>query len=210
MDEPLGALDRKLRLQFQFEIKKIHKELGVTILYVTHDQEDALVLSDRICVMNQAHVEQVGTPNDLYFRPTNEFVGDFLGDSNLIPGTVEHSSGDVARVRTNDGSLMCCTLQGNVSSGDEIKVMVRPDSVRLSRFDQPSEFGMRCVIQDRAFVGHAIRYTISVDDQRLTALHNSGSGIPMLEPGNQGWVDWSPGDAISLASRAASERLRAS
>ncbi|MGL3210590.1 ABC transporter ATP-binding protein [Bradyrhizobium sp. BR 1433] len=81
MDEPLGALDKKLRHQLQFEIKKIHQELGVTILYVTHDQEEALVLSDRICVMNHARVEQVGTPNDLYFRPTNEFVADFLGDS---------------------------------------------------------------------------------------------------------------------------------
>ncbi|MHB0773849.1 ABC transporter ATP-binding protein [Bradyrhizobium sp. 1.29L] len=200
MDEPLGALDKKLRLQLQFEIKKIHAELGVTILYVTHDQEEALVLSDRICVMNHARIEQVGTPNDLYFRPTNEFVADFLGDSNLVTGTVDQASGDVARVRTNDGSVICCSLQGDVSSGNPVKVMVRPESVRLSRLDRPGTSGLRGVIQNRAFVGHAIRYVIAAGDQRLAGLQNSGSGTPILEPGEEVWVDWLPGDAIALRS----------
>lgn len=204
MDEPLGALDKKLRLQLQFEIKKIHQELGVTILYVTHDQEEALVLSDRICVMNHARIEQVGTPNELYFRPTNEFVADFLGDSNLIAGIVDRSADGIARVLTNDGSVIRCRLQGDIGAGDQSKVMVRPESVRLSRLAQPEEFGMRGVIQDRAFVGHAVRYTISVGGQRLMALQNSGAGTPILAPGDQVWVDWSPNDAISLVTHQSS------
>ncbi|MGL3210589.1 TOBE domain-containing protein [Bradyrhizobium sp. BR 1433] len=96
--------------------------------------------------------------------------------------------------------MICCTLQSNLGSGNQIKVMIRPECVRLSRFDQPGEFGMRGVIQDRAFVGHAVRYTLSAGDQRLTGLQHSGSGTPILEPYDQVWVDWSPSDAISLAS----------
>ncbi|MCK1396988.1 ABC transporter ATP-binding protein [Bradyrhizobium sp. 4] len=198
MDEPLGALDKKLRHQLQFEIRKIHQELGVTILYVTHDQEEALVLSDRICVMNHARIEQVGTPNDLYFRPTNEFVADFLGDANLIRGTIDHASDGVARVRTNDGSMMGCALQSNPGPGNQMKLMVRPEFVRLTRFTEPGDFGLRGVIENRAFVGHAIRYTVLAGDQRITVLQNSGSGIPVLESNDQVWVDWLPGDAISL------------
>ncbi|MFK4719188.1 putative spermidine/putrescine transport system ATP-binding protein [Bradyrhizobium niftali] len=205
MDEPLGALDKKLRHQMQFEIKKIHKEFGVTILFVTHDQEEALVLSDRICVMNRARIEQVGAPNELYFRPTNEFVADFLGEANLISGALDRSSGEIARIRTQDGSLIACTLPcGVVAIANQIKVMVRPESIRLSRLEQRSEFGMQGIIRDIAFVGHAIRYTVEVGDQRLTCLQTSGSGTPVLEPGSEVWADWSPADAISLASQASS------
>ncbi|WP_456783952.1 ABC transporter ATP-binding protein [Bradyrhizobium sp. USDA 4516] len=200
MDEPLGALDKKLRLQLQSEIKKIHEELGGTVVYVTHDQEEALVLSDRICLMNHARIEQVGTPNDLYFRPANEFVAEFLGDSNLISGTLVQCINDVARVRTNDGAVVCCRLQGKFTSGNQLKVLVRPESVQLSRIDQSTEVGMEGVIQGRAFVGHSIRYTIAVGNQRLTVMQNSGAGKPMFEAFDRVWVTWSPTDAISISS----------
>lgn len=200
MDEPLGALDKKLRHQLQFEIKKIHTELGVTVLYVTHDQEEALVLSNRICVMNHARIEQVGTPNELYFRPINEFVAGFLGESNFIAGGLDQLSGDIARVRAAGGSVIRCTVPAGTTTPNKIKVMVRPGSIRLSKFDQPSEFGMQGVIQDRVFVGGAVQYTVQAGEQRLTSLQNSGCDNQILEPGNQVWVDWSPGDAIALAA----------
>ncbi|MFT3821469.1 MAG: ABC transporter ATP-binding protein [Rubrivivax sp.] len=202
MDEPLGALDKKLRHQLQFEIKRIHEELAVTVLYVTHDQEEALVMSDRICVMNHARIEQVGMPNELYFRPATEFVADFLGESNLILGAVTGVSENVAQVRTGDGSVVRCTLQSAVDGGQQVKVMVRPESVRLSPLDGAGEFGMRGVVRDRAFVGHAIRYTVQAGSQRMTGLQNSGSGIQVLEPGQSVWIDWAPSDAISLAAAA--------
>ncbi|MCC8984531.1 ABC transporter ATP-binding protein [Bradyrhizobium sp. 10BB] len=196
MDEPLGALDKKLRYQLQLEIKKIHKEMGVTVLYVTHDQEEALVLSDRICVMNRARIEQVGTPNDLYFRPDNEFVADFLGESNLIQGTVVESNNETTCVRTQDGFIIRCTPQPGASG--EIKVMVRPESIRLSKFGKRGGFGMQGVVHDRAFVGHSIRCTVQAGGQRLTGFQNSSSGNEILEPGCEVWVDWSTADAISL------------
>jgi putative spermidine/putrescine transport system ATP-binding protein len=201
MDEPLGALDKKLRHQLQFEIKKIHEELGVTMLYVTHDQEEALVLSDRICVMNHARIEQVGTPNELYYRPASEFVADFLGDANLIPGAVCQSTGDVGHVQTKGGARIRSTLAAG--QGGSVKVMVRPESVRLARFDKPAEFGMHGVVQEYAFVGHAIRYNVQAGDQRITALQNSGAATRILEPGTPVWVDWSPADAISVAPKSA-------
>src|SRR4051794_7365585 len=88
MDEPLGALDRQLRDRMQLEIKQLHKRLGITVLYVTHDQEEALAMSDRICLMRQGRVEQIGSPEELYFRPRTEFAADFLGESNIIPGII--------------------------------------------------------------------------------------------------------------------------
>src|ERR1700720_2867371 len=94
MDEPLGALDKKLRDQMQLEIKRIHRELGTTIVYVTHDQEEAMTMSDRICLMNAGAIEQLGTPQDLYFRPRSVFVADFLGESNLLSATVRGVDGD--------------------------------------------------------------------------------------------------------------------
>lgn len=199
MDEPLGALDKKLRHQLQLEIKRIHEELGVTILYVTHDQEEALVLSDRICVMNHARIEQVGTPNMLYFRPTNEFVADFLGESNLVCGTIGEARGEIAEVRTSDGAIVRCTLRQPTGRGKDIKILIRPESVQLTPAQQ-GDFGLRGVVQDCAFIGHAIRYTVQVGTQRLTGFRNSGAGNQVFEPGDQVWVAWSPSEAISLAS----------
>ena len=92
MDEPLGALDKKLREQMQLEIKHLHQRLGVTIIYVTHDQEEALVMSDRIAVFNRGRIEQVGTPTELYERPATRFVADFIGESNIFPGVAESAA----------------------------------------------------------------------------------------------------------------------
>ena len=98
MDEPLGALDKKLRDQMQLEIKRLHSNLGVTVLYVTHDQEEALVMSDRICLMNAGRIEQLGDPHELYFQPKSVFAADFLGDSNILDAVREGDSGFSARM----------------------------------------------------------------------------------------------------------------
>jgi len=120
MDEPLGALDKKLRDQLQFEIKRIHETLGVTMLYVTHDQSEALVLSDRICLMDQGSVEQVGTPEELYFKPRSVFAADFLGESNILDATVLEA-GDSTRLSTR-GGLQIVGLPGcSVAKGKTIK-----------------------------------------------------------------------------------------
>ncbi|WP_247523978.1 ABC transporter ATP-binding protein [Bradyrhizobium sp. 145] len=199
MDEPLGALDKKLRIQLQFEIKKIHEELGVTIMYVTHDQEEAMAMSDRICVMNHARIEQVGTPRDLYFRPSNEFVAEFLGESNIITGTVEKITDSVACVQLPDGwRVSCAATENEARIGSPVKIMVRPESLRVTTFDQQSGIGMRGTIEDLVFVGQAVRYVISSGALRLTSVNNSGYGTPTFARGDEVWADWSYDNSIAI------------
>ena len=131
MDEPLGALDKKLRDHLQFEIKRLHAELGMTVLYVTHDQEEAMVMSDRICLMNRGQIEQIGTPEELYFRPKTLFAADFLGESNLISGTiVGEESGcltlelpGIGKIKARSGSTAL--------SGSDIVHFTRPESISV-------------------------------------------------------------------------------
>jgi putative spermidine/putrescine transport system ATP-binding protein len=132
MDEPLGALDKKLRDQMQLEIKRIHRELRATIVYVTHDQEEAMTMSDRICLMNGGKIEQLGTPSDLYFRPRSLFTADFLGESNLFRGTVVQAHGDRVDVMLADGRTRASALsQDSLAAGSAVRLMVRPQNMAL-------------------------------------------------------------------------------
>ncbi|MCO5397772.1 ABC transporter ATP-binding protein [Ralstonia soli] len=132
MDEPLGALDKKLRDHMQLEIKRIHRDLGTTIIYVTHDQEEAMTMSDRICLMNAGAIAQLGTPADLYFRPKNVFVADFLGESNLLNATVTERTGDQVQVTmrgVDAGRAM--VYDPHVKTGANVRLMLRPQNVRV-------------------------------------------------------------------------------
>ncbi|AJP56755.1 spermidine/putrescine ABC transporter ATP-binding protein [Pandoraea vervacti] len=135
MDEPLGALDKKLRDHMQLEIKRIHRELGTTIVYVTHDQEEAMTMSDRICLMNAGEIAQLGTPDDLYFRPKSVFVADFLGESNLLDATVLERAGDQVRVTmpgvdAANGAL-AMVYDPQVERGRPVKLMLRPQNLHI-------------------------------------------------------------------------------
>ena len=134
MDEPLGALDRKLRDQMQLEIKRIHRELGTTIIYVTHDQEEAMTMSDRICLMNGGRIEQLGTPGELYFHPRTLFVADFLGESNLLPAVVTDVAGDSIGLALRDGGMAARARVGAspLAAGQAVRVMVRPQNLAIA------------------------------------------------------------------------------
>ncbi|PZQ50181.1 MAG: spermidine/putrescine ABC transporter ATP-binding protein [Rhodovulum sulfidophilum] len=130
MDEPLGALDKKLRDQMQIEITRLHKELGATIIFVTHDQEEAMAMSDRICLMNEGGIEQIGTPDDLYFRPKSLFVGQFFGSPNVLRGKIVARDGDVAAVDVGAADLLRAPFgMSGLAVGDRAAVLVRPESV---------------------------------------------------------------------------------
>lgn len=130
MDEPLGALDRQLREQLQIEIKQLHRQLGLTIVYVTHDQAEALTLSDRIALFHQGRIEQLGTPRDLYERPDTPFVANFLGDNNLIRCIVARSDGQDCQVRLPSGDLLAGKAAAGLASGDKAVVAIRPEAIR--------------------------------------------------------------------------------
>jgi spermidine/putrescine transport system ATP-binding protein len=133
LDEPLGALDVKLRRNMQSELKRIQREIGTTFVYVTHDQEEALAMSDRIAVMNEGRVEQIGSPHEIYDRPLTPFVADFIGSLNAIELVVAERVGDLAVGRYGDGERIVVAAGAAVCAGDAIRVAVRPERVRIDR-----------------------------------------------------------------------------
>ncbi|MGB3199447.1 MAG: ABC transporter ATP-binding protein, partial [Nodosilinea sp.] len=133
LDEPLGALDQKLRKQMQVELANLHRQLGITFIMVTHDQEEALSLSNRIAVMNNGQIEQIGTPSDIYDRPRTPFVADFIGDTNLLPGRVDQTSPTEVQVTTASGlRVLAQSTQAPRSAVQDVVVSVRPEKIGLS------------------------------------------------------------------------------
>ncbi|MFQ5971053.1 MAG: ABC transporter ATP-binding protein [Alphaproteobacteria bacterium] len=133
LDEPLGALDLKLREQMKVELKQLQAKLGTTFVYITHDQSEALVMSDHVAVMNRGRFEQVGTPQELYYRPQTAFVAGFVGNSNRWNGRIAERNGGQVRVRTDDGMVLLGQVDAGLSVGDAVEVFVRPEAITLSR-----------------------------------------------------------------------------
>ena len=130
LDEPLGALDLKLRKEMQLELKALQEQVGITFVYVTHDQEEALTMSDRIAVMSQGNVLQIGTPIEIYERPNCRFVADFIGETNFLEGTVVSRSGDSVVVNvTKLGVDISCVCDGNIQKGNNVVISVRPEKI---------------------------------------------------------------------------------
>lgn len=156
MDEPLSALDKKLREEIQAEIRRIHRETGVTILYVTHDQEEALHLSDRIALFRDGRIEQIGTGEDLYLRPATDFVAGFIGNSNFLAAEHLETVGGAATIRLADGSLVSgINANGSLAPGQKTRLMIRPEALRLDR--GPKSVELVVDIIDVAFYGERRR-----------------------------------------------------
>lgn len=132
MDEPLGALDKQLREHMQFELRELHRRLGLTIIFVTHDQSEALTMSDRIAVFNAGRIEQLASPDAIYDRPQTRFVAEFIGETNLFPGKVETRDGDKARIRIDNGPLLEAVASSGFKAGSDVLVSVRPERVGLA------------------------------------------------------------------------------
>src|SRR4029079_9314685 len=165
LDEPLGALDLKLRKQLQVELKRVQTEVGITFVYVTHDQEEALTMSDRIAVMHAGRVEQLGTPEDLYERPRTRFVADFIGTTNLLAGTVDSIDGDCALIRFHGGELGSTAATG-LSVGQAVELSLRPEAVALRALDAPAAPraarvpALAGTIEQAAYLGNIVQYLV--------------------------------------------------
>ncbi len=166
LDEPLSNLDAKIRIQVRAEIRKLQKDLGITTIYVTHDQEEALTLSDRIAVINLGKLLQIGSPRDLYERPENPFVADFIGINNLISGDVQeiNTAEKWMKVQTGVGSLICIG-NGRSKPGDRCMVSVRPETASISLSEEAQEgFNrIRGTVSFASYIGNTIRYDVEVD-----------------------------------------------
>ena len=164
MDEPLGALDKNLRFDMQTEIKDIQQRLRMTVLYVTHDQEEAMNLSDRVAIMQGGRIEQIGTPRDVYEHPGSVFVAKFLGEANLLPGSVEHAGPEGTALRLPTGTLLRAARRADQAAGDRGELFVRPEKLTLSPRNATAGSGntLAGVVQRSSFLGNTVRYAVDV------------------------------------------------
>ena len=197
LDEPLGALDLKLRKQMQVELKQIQREVGITFVYVTHDQEEALSMSDRIAVMNDGRVAQCGAPEEIYEHPAEEFVAGFIGISNLIEGVVQ----DDGRVRIANGMLLPAELPADVDRGDTVNLSVRPEKIAVEDLED-GMISLDGTITSRVYLGVSTQITVSLGDgATLVALEQAtyrARADDRWEPGTHIKIGWHPEHCLVL------------
>jgi len=199
MDEPLGALDKQLREQMQYEIRHLHEQLGITVVYVTHDQGEALTMSDRIAVFNRGSIQQLSTPDDLYERPQNSFVAQFIGENNKLQGTVLEVAHDgTCAVKLKTGDIVIAAAVKVVQKGDQTLLSVRPERVRI---DPPTGFlnNLDACVEELIYHGDHIRTRLRVADQTnfIVKVPNSAER-PHLEVGTMTRIGWTPEDCRAL------------
>ncbi|MEO8745912.1 MAG: ABC transporter ATP-binding protein [Candidatus Dormibacter sp.] len=196
LDEPLGALDLKLRKQMQLELKRIQKEVGITFVFVTHDQEEAMTMSDRIAVMNQGRIEQLGPPEDVYERPATAFVAEFLGASNLLQGTYSGVSEGWGWVELADGTKIRIVSDASRRPGERVQVGVRPEKIAVKPAGAPPEPGQNTVeatLRNAVFVGVSYQYFFQTPDGReLSTFDRNAGGGAVAAPGDRVCLGWRP------------------
>ena len=213
LDEPLGALDKKLREMLQLEIKALHANLGLTMLYVTHDQAEALAISDRVAVMNRGRVEQIGTPTELYESPATRFVADFVGEASFVSGRVDRSDEGRVWLVTADGDRLSVSAPPQ-PVGAAVDLVIRPERVLVGADAMMAENRLTGELIDTSYIGDAKKYRIAlpsgevitarIPNRRDTKISLSAKG-PVI-------IGWHPDDAMlfpTLAAKSASNRVSA-
>jgi len=198
LDEPLGALDLKLRQAMQLELKRIQREVGITFVYVTHDQEEALTMSDRLVVMNAGRIEQLGSPRELYEYPATRFVANFIGTSNILTGRLERKGDAWALAGLGPDQRVLVTEAGQATHGEEVELAVRPEKVVL-RAEQdpppPDRCALRATVTEVVYLGTSTQYRTVTDGGAAVAVYRQNtSATPGAEvlTGQVGWLEWPP------------------
>ncbi|WP_232830848.1 ABC transporter ATP-binding protein [Tropicimonas sp. IMCC34011] len=201
MDEPLGALDKKLRDTMQMEIKTMHKALGATILYVTHDQGEAMSMSDRVCVMRDGHIVQLGSPADLYHRPVSRFVGDFLGGATFLRANVAGEEGDEIVLKWQDTSIIKAKRPAtSVATGDSVLCMMRPQNLRISSEPVPGANALPATVIASVMTGTMTEHFVRLaDGTEVTAVELTTPGSQLLPDGANVHVSWLPENSVVFA-----------
>lgn len=192
LDEPLGALDLKLRKQMQLELKRLQRKLNITFIYVTHDQEEALTMSDRICIMNDGVLQQVGTPYEIYETPKTKFVATFIGETNLFEGSVIKKSGRKLHIAVEPGDFAVEDENENFNQGDMIAVSVRPERMLYS--DTPVDgFNLIGTVKEQVYVGSVLKTIVILSNGNEIKIERlAGQELPT---GGQVYLYWGNGDA---------------
>ncbi len=199
MDEPLGALDKQLREQMQYEIKHIHENLGVTVVYVTHDQSEALTMSDRIAVFEDGVIQQLSSPNDLYEKPDNSFVAQFIGENNRLSGSITGIDGKVCHVTLDSGDQVTAEKVVDGDVGTRTTLSIRPERIELDPEPGTVPVNIPGKIEELIYLGDHIRVRMSVagTSEFIVKVRNS-SGRRDLEVGQSTTVGWDPEDCRAL------------
>ena len=205
LDEPLGALDLKLRQAMQIELKRIQREVGITFVYVTHDQGEALTMSDRIAVMNNGAIEQLAGPRDIYESPRTKFVAGFIGTSNLLEGAVTGIEGDNAIIGGASKGERIVVKAANAKKGDTLEVTVRPEKVTLST-GQPGDnsniCALRGTVSEVVYLGTSTNYNVTTSngDEVVVFLQNAHDASDTAGRGDAVWLTWDPAHSYAIGS----------
>ena len=197
MDEPLGALDQKLREEMQREFARIQRSLAITTIFVTHDQQEAMALADRIMVMNGGLIEQVGGPEELYRDPQTLFIAGFIGRSNLLPGTAEGRQGDRIAVRLSTGELIATRGRSNVTIGQRVTCVVRPERLSVMAEAQPGMNRIDAKLVRRSFFGSSVDLVVAAADGREIIVQATENTPP---PDGALAVTFAPDDTLCFAT----------
>ncbi|WP_034278620.1 ABC transporter ATP-binding protein [Haloechinothrix halophila] len=204
LDEPLAALDLKLRQAMQMELKRIQRDIGITFIYVTHDQGEALTMSDRIAVMNGGYVEQLGTPAEIYERPATRFVAEFIGTSNLLTGTAAATTADGTDVRLDCGQRV--RIAERLSEGTPVDITVRPEKIQLSTAPPDDSLSrVRGTVSDTVYLGSSTHYTVRLDtDTEIVVFQQNDRDLSAADAiagrGSEVWLSWRPTHSYLLPS----------
>jgi spermidine/putrescine transport system ATP-binding protein len=196
LDEPLAALDLKLRQEVRIELKNLQERLGRTFVFVTHDQEEALIMSDRIAVMSQGRVEQVGRPDELYERPRTRFVADFLAVRNVLRATVVSAEGGRVRLRTRGGAELPAADDGGWRPGAEVWVGVRPETLRIRPGD--ADAGLRGRVEDEVYLGDRTEWLVRVGEELFTVSQPAGRDAAPVRRGDAVGLSVAPESVLRL------------
>jgi spermidine/putrescine ABC transporter ATP-binding subunit len=200
LDEPLGALDKKLREAMQVELKSLQRQVGITTIFVTHDQEEALTMSDRIAVMHQGRLQQVGTPQAIYESPQNRFVAEFIGVCNFLEGRVAGREGAALLLRLDDGALIPAAAEAVPAEGTRVVAAVRPEKLVLEAAGPVTARGLPARLENLVYVGTAVHFHLrTAAGAPLVAYRQNASAPPTgLHPGVEVRVTWDPAAARLL------------
>ena len=198
LDEPLGALDLKLRKQMQVELKRLQRKLGITFVYVTHDQEEAMTMSDRIAVMRDGVILQLDQPTEIYNRPTSKFVADFIGESNVVDGRVIAVDGDILTVENAFGTMQ--TVGVGYEVGEEMHISIRPEYLAVSTTPVDG-FHMPCTVKDFIYMGTVVKTSLDMADG--TELKFSRfEADPSIREGDSLYAYWDPTKSVAIKKEA--------
>jgi len=196
LDEPLSALDYKLRKEMQIELKHLQRELGITFIFVTHDQEEALTMSDRIAVMKEGKLEQLGTPNEIYEHPKTKFVADFIGETNLFKGKVlkEERSETLVDISVDKIPVKECYF----NDGDEVYLAIRPEKLELMDKAVPGLASLKVNLKERIYTGSSMKTIVTSEDGKEILINEPAGNLYKFITGNNAYVAWNPDCAVVL------------